>query len=63
MAKWRKFTMTVEEGAYKQLKLQSKLRNYISVQELIRDLIREKFGKSELERLGEKLERKIKKVI
>ena len=59
----KKFTLAVDGQSYSLLKAKMKSLGYINVQELIRDIIRERLEKSELEKLGQSVERKIKKYI
>ncbi|HIH14295.1 MAG TPA: hypothetical protein HA224_03500 [Nanoarchaeota archaeon] len=53
----------LDKTMYAALKVKSGQLGYLSSQELIRDLLREKLGKSELEKFGERIERKIKKLV
>lgn len=59
----KQLKIVLDSAMYKKLNIKSGQLGYLSVQELIRDLIRERFAKSGLERFGERIERKIKKIV
>lgn len=48
---------------YKKAWLASRRGGYLAVQELIRDVLRERFEKNPIEKFGERLERKIKRIV
>jgi len=59
----KQLKIVLDKAMYAALKAKSGQQGYLSPQELIRDLLREKLGKSELEKFGERIERKIKKLV
>ncbi|HIH13962.1 MAG TPA: hypothetical protein HA224_01775 [Nanoarchaeota archaeon] len=56
-------TLTLDKKLYKQVAQASRQGGYLAMQELIRDMLREKFEKNPIEKFGEKLEKKIKRIV
>jgi len=56
-------TLTLDKNLYKQVTQASRQGGYLAMQELIRDMLREKFEKNPIEKFGEKLEKKIKRIV
>lgn len=56
-------TLTLDKNLYKQVAQASRQGGYLAIQELIRDVLRDRFEKNPIEKFGEKLERKIKRIV